>query len=295
MGVWPKHSSHFKRHFLPLFLSHSLSLSLFLTPCLPLFTYSLFQLNPSLSCELWGRIKSWTDRAATLLERLYDGAVTQQSEASSFFLASLNLWRPGGAPHVTRGGLWQKKQVRRSIYEFLWVNNYLKGQFSHFLLFLSESSQLARVTHTTEPKGTIIIYWKCILGVYCNFFLCQTHTAASAGSSGDDWLLWTCGRVIPGFDRLRRMASALCAKKRPLQKMLSGCRSVLGENIKITAVCVCVSVCFCTGPKKCTNIPVSGEVCSLMIHHITLGNAVQTSSCIIFPPLRLNERKNRRC
>lgn len=154
----------------------------------------------------------------------------------------------------------KKTEVRRSIYEFLWVNSYLsscsKGQFSHFLLFLSESSQLALVKHTTEPKGTIIIYWKCILGVYCNFFLCQTHTAASAGSSGDDWLLWewTCGRVIPGFDRLGRKASALCAKKRPLQKMLSGCRSVLGENIKITAVHLCVCV-FLHGAKKMHKYP----------------------------------------
>lgn len=147
----------------------------------------------------------------------------------------------------------KKKQVRRSIYEFLWVNSYLKCQFSHFLLFLSESSQLALVKHTTEPKGTIIIYWKCILGVYCNFFLCQTHTAASAGSSGDDWLLWewTCGRVIPGFDRLRRMASALCAKKRPLQKMLSGCRSVLGENVKNNSCpSVCVWVCVSAQGQK---------------------------------------------
>ena len=96
MGVWPK---HFKRHLLPLSLSLSLSLSHSLVSTHSLSVTKGAEPQP----ELWGKIRSWL-REGWQSCHLGGEAARQSSdttEQSIIFLASINAWRPGGAPHLT--------------------------------------------------------------------------------------------------------------------------------------------------------------------------------------------------
>lgn len=142
-------------------------------------------------------------------------------------------------------------------------------------------------------KGLIRVYWKYILAVYCNFFLSQTHIAASAEIRGDGWLLrkWTCGRLIRRFDHLRRRASSQhpsCRKdSHKFCQVVDHCSKKWIEKLSI-----CLRLFMRAGKKKRLLSLRLGRFCSQMIHHITLRNAVQCSLCFIFPSWRLNEGKS---